>query len=65
MYICRQSREPNRLPNIEMPKMKRVRMPSPGEFVPIYLRSDFHSKRLFEILAMKIRVEISMDNFSR
>ena len=69
-FVCRQSREPIQMPKMEMPKiempnMKKMRMPSPGEIVHGYLNSDFHSKRLIEILAMKIRLEISMNNSSR
>merc|ERR1711956_68970 len=39
------------------PKMKRVRMPSPGEIVHGYLNSDFHSKNFKQPLACKTRVE--------
>ena len=45
------------MPKMEMPKMKRVRMPSPGEIVHGYLNSDFHNKNFKQPLACKTRVE--------
>jgi len=57
----RKSREPVKMPKIDlrekMEKVKRVRMPSPGEMVYGYLNSEFHKANFKQPLACKTRVE--------
>merc|ERR1712223_1478637 len=57
----RPSRDPIKIPKIDlrekMEKVKRVRMPSPGEIVHGYLNSEFHRTNFKQPLACKTRVE--------
>ena len=53
------------MPKIEMPKVERVGMPSPGEIVHGYLNSDFHSKNFKQPFTIKVRLEITGNKISR
>merc|ERR1712228_351600 len=54
----RPSRDPIKMPKINLSeKVKKVRMPSPGEMVYGYLNSEFHRANFKQPLACKTRVE--------